>query len=169
MPIGSEAPVRSILPFGFRCSANSRSQTLNFVTTKPRLMTAMLVLTQAKNVRSFARYSVACLSSPILACGDSLCAPVFSSSSFIAPLYGTTAVGEYTTGGQGEMLTNSLMAFACPGPPTNNDRKTTSIAQTSWCGEIIVCACAPEATNRAAGYCTFRSRNRGPLQGKWSA
>src|ERR1035437_2174682 len=71
-PIGSEAPIRRGGVFGSKRTAISCIHRLNFVTTNPRLMTAMLVLTQAKNVRSLARYSTACLSSLMVACGDSL-------------------------------------------------------------------------------------------------
>ena len=58
-PIGIEAPVWCAVTPGCNLAANSFSQTLNFATTKPRLMMAMDVLIQARKVRSLARYSVA--------------------------------------------------------------------------------------------------------------
>src|SRR2546421_10309292 len=58
-PIGSEIPPRCTGTCSCRCADNSRNQTLNLANTKPRLMTATLVLIQARKVRSLARYSVA--------------------------------------------------------------------------------------------------------------
>jgi hypothetical protein len=67
MPIGSDMPVLRIGTCGASRVASSRSQTPNLATTKPRLMTAILVLIHARNVRSLARYSDALFSSGILA------------------------------------------------------------------------------------------------------
>src|SRR6266436_6004190 len=66
-PIGSEIPPRCTGTCGCRCADNSRNHTLNLANTKPRLMTATLVLIQAKKVRSLARYSVARFVSSIVA------------------------------------------------------------------------------------------------------
>src|ERR1017187_4969174 len=67
MPIGRDRPVVWTGTPGARLAESSRSQTPNLATTKPRLMTAMLVLIHAKNVRSLARNSDALFSSGILA------------------------------------------------------------------------------------------------------
>src|SRR6266478_1434870 len=64
-PIGSEIPPRCTGTCGCRCADNSRNHTLNLANTKPRLMTATLVLIQARKVRSLARYSVARFDSSI--------------------------------------------------------------------------------------------------------
>ena len=56
-------PVLRIGVCGVNRVAISRSHTPNLAMTKPRVITAILVLIHARNVRSFARYSVAFLSS----------------------------------------------------------------------------------------------------------
>src|ERR1035437_10671773 len=58
MPIGNDIPVLWTGNCGSSRDASSRSQTPNLATTNPRLMIAMLVRTQARNVRSTARCSV---------------------------------------------------------------------------------------------------------------
>jgi hypothetical protein len=61
--MGMEAPFSGARIWGANLMANSLNQTLNFATTNPKLMTAMLVRIQARKVRSLARNSVARLSS----------------------------------------------------------------------------------------------------------
>src|SRR5436309_13101501 len=72
-PVGSEIPMRWVCICGSRWIDNSRNQTLNRANTKPRLTTATLVLIQARNVRSLARYSVARFVSSIVAWGLCFC------------------------------------------------------------------------------------------------
>src|ERR1017187_3555245 len=76
MPIGRDRPVLWTGTPGARLAESSRSQTPNLATTKPRLMTAILVLIHARNVRSLARNSDALFSSGIVAFIDDFIAPI---------------------------------------------------------------------------------------------
>src|SRR5256886_5056947 len=61
-PRGAENPDPRIGICGFTRIATSRIQRLNLAITNPRLITAMLVRTQARKVRSLARISDSILS-----------------------------------------------------------------------------------------------------------